>query len=337
MIQPQASKILDIRALRKSLGTFLTGVTVVTTLDEDGRPRGITANSFTSVSLEPPLVLVSVDRKAASYEAFRTSVGYVVHVLGTHQQDIAMKFASKDADKFAGHAWSPGSSGAPILEEVQAWIDCVVEQVIEIGDHILLIGRVQAFESSNQQPLGYHLGQFLTFDLESGALSQSERTLNVGLVIESETGTALALEGKGNQTYGLPRRRIPSRLISDSAVSAKASEVLGCEVTIPFLYSVFPQRRLNDELTLIYRGVIAPGQNPAVPDNIVFVDFQDIPWDRIADPTEASVLARYVREHENGDFGIYAGTELSGTVAIVRDHYKTPMNSSGSHSESEKL
>src|SRR3954471_16869964 len=115
-VQSREATTVDVRALRRALGTFLTGVTVVTTHDASGAPRGITANSFTSVSLDPPLVLFCVDLSAASCEAFAGSGGFAVHILGHDQQELAARFATRSPHKFDGLATRPGTGGAPLLE-----------------------------------------------------------------------------------------------------------------------------------------------------------------------------------------------------------------------------
>ena len=112
---------IDRLELRKALGSFVTGVTVATTIDAEGRPRGLTANSFTSVSLDPPLVLVCVGSSAASHSAFHGCARFAVNVLSQKQQEASMLFASKAPDKFQRTAWRPGTGGMPILHDALGW------------------------------------------------------------------------------------------------------------------------------------------------------------------------------------------------------------------------
>lgn len=315
---------IDKLALRRSLGSFLTGVTVVTTIDEAGRPRGMTANSFTSVSLDPPLVLVGIDRAAASYPAFRECQGYVVHILGAHQRELAAKFASKDPDKFAGLDLRPSTSGAPILSAVPGWIDCRTEQAMDAGDHILLIGRVTEFQSVEDRPLGYHQGRFVTFDPELDIQKlQTADAVWVGWMAEADDGR-VALARYSDGRYGIPLRQTSTRSLTDEALATQAAETIGAGVTIQFLYSIYPRDGLGD-LALVYRAVIDEHlPTPSWSDGIEFHRADEIPWDAIRSRSERVLLRRYLKEREGDTFGIYAGTEASGSYAMVASTYSTP-------------
>jgi flavin reductase (DIM6/NTAB) family NADH-FMN oxidoreductase RutF len=153
---------IDPLALRRAFGTFLTGVTVVTTRDAEGRPRGMTANSFTSVSLDPPLLLVCVGKSAASFAAFQGSDHFAVNLLSASQTDVSGLFASKSADKFAAVDHGPCHTGAPVLSDCLSWFDCTVHDRVDAGDHTILIGRVQAFgtHASAAAPLGFCRGKY---------------------------------------------------------------------------------------------------------------------------------------------------------------------------------
>lgn len=151
----------DARELRKTLGCFATGVTIVTAYDSDGRPRGMTANSFTSVSLDPPLILVCVATSTPIWPVLAAAPRFAVNVLSEHQQDISRRFATPVEDKFAGVTWrGDAERGGPILGEVAAHLVCRRERHIEIGDHMLLIGEVLDFERSATRPLIFHQGAY---------------------------------------------------------------------------------------------------------------------------------------------------------------------------------
>lgn len=156
----QADKI-DPRELRQTLGCFATGVTIVTAYDSDGRPRGMTANSFTSVSLAPPLILVCVATSTPIWPVLAEAPGFAVNVLSEHQREISQRFAAPVADKFAGLAWrAPDRHGGPILDDVAAHLVCRRERQVEIGDHMLLIGEVLDFARSPSRPLIFHQGAY---------------------------------------------------------------------------------------------------------------------------------------------------------------------------------
>lgn len=154
----------DPTELRQALGCFVTGVTVVTTLEAGRQPRGFTANSFTSVSLDPPLVLACVGRSASSHDAFAGGQGFAVNILSEGQQAVSARFASKSADKFAGLAWRAGRSGGILLEGSLAWLDCRLERVIPAGDHSILLGEVLDLGRNPLQPLAWCRGRYLPLE-----------------------------------------------------------------------------------------------------------------------------------------------------------------------------
>ena len=157
----------DERTLRDALGSFATGVTVVTCLDEAGRPAGLTANSFTSVSLDPPLLLVCLHKKAASAPALLAAEHFAVNVLQTGQQPASIRFSTRFEDRFGPNDWSPGEWGAPLLRESLGVFECERYAVHEGGDHDILVGRVvRASFDPNMDPLLYFRGRYrrLHFD-----------------------------------------------------------------------------------------------------------------------------------------------------------------------------
>lgn len=157
----------DQRTLRDALGCFATGVTVVTCLDSGGRPVGLTANSFTSVSLEPPLLLVCVAKLAASAPALTEAANFAVNVLQTGQQPASIRFSTRDEDRFGTTPWSCGEGGAPILKDSLGVFECERFAVYDGGDHHILVGRVvKASFDAGLDPLLYFRGRYrrLHFD-----------------------------------------------------------------------------------------------------------------------------------------------------------------------------
>ena len=157
----------DPRTLRDALGCFATGVTVVTCLDEAGRPAGLTVNSFTSVSLDPPLLLVCIHRQATSAGALTAAPCFAVNVLQTGQRPQSITFAARVNDRFGEAPWSCGEAGAPILEESLGVFECERFAVYDGGDHHILVGRVvKASFDSSMDPLLYFRGRYrrLHFD-----------------------------------------------------------------------------------------------------------------------------------------------------------------------------
>ncbi|MBI5333800.1 MAG: flavin reductase family protein [Burkholderiales bacterium] len=157
---PPPFTALDLRA---ALGQFATGVTVITTREAGGRPVGLTANSFNSVSLEPPLILWSLARRSSSLAAFIAGGHFAVNVLTAEQRPLAERFASKAADRFDGVPWRAGEGGAPVLDGVAAVFECRHHSHHEAGDHVIFIGQVERCERRlGAAPLVFHGGRFFT-------------------------------------------------------------------------------------------------------------------------------------------------------------------------------
>ena len=157
----------DPRTLRDALGCFATGVTVVTCLQPDGTPAGLTVNSFTSVSLDPPLLLVCLHKMAASAPALTETRCFAINVLQTGQQPASIRFATRDEDRFGSTPWACGEAGAPILEESLCVFECERYAVYDGGDHHILVGKVvKASFDAALDPLLYFRGRYrrLHFD-----------------------------------------------------------------------------------------------------------------------------------------------------------------------------
>lgn len=150
----------DSRAFRRALGNFATGVTVITASDAAGRKVGVTANSFNSVSLDPPLVLWSIDKRSRSHAVFEAAGHFAVNVLAVDQVELSNTFARPGDDRFAGIEHESGEGGAPLLPGCSARFRCEKFQQIDGGDHWILIGRVLAFDDLGRSPLLYHQGGY---------------------------------------------------------------------------------------------------------------------------------------------------------------------------------
>jgi flavin reductase (DIM6/NTAB) family NADH-FMN oxidoreductase RutF len=166
------SSPIDSRDFRKALGTFVTGVTIITTAAPDGKPYGLTCNSFASVSLNPPLVLWSLVIFSSSMSVFQNASHFAVNVLGASQQSLANKFAKSSEDKFVGVEWTPGLGNAPLLKDSVATFQCRAANRYYGGDHVIFLGAVEAYSYNRQEPLlfargGY--GRFLPTDDSSAS------------------------------------------------------------------------------------------------------------------------------------------------------------------------
>jgi len=168
---------------RNALGSFATGVTIATTLDVNGEPVGVTASSFNSVSLDPPLVLWSLAKNSLSRDAFCNSGHFAVHVLAASQEELSNRFARSGEDKFAAVEWAKGELGSPVFTNHAALFECRTKHQYEGGDHIILVGEVVSFDARDEAPLLFHGGRYVerrprsageagqTVDIEHGQFS----------------------------------------------------------------------------------------------------------------------------------------------------------------------
>ena len=303
----------DNRELRSAFGSFMTGVTIVTTAGVDGQPRGFTANSFTSVSLEPPLLMICIGKQAASMDVFRHARGFAVNILSEAQKDTSVLFASKRPDKFEAAQWRSGPFGNPLIEGSAAWFDCARYQVIDAGDHIILMGHIEAFSYTDANPLGYARGHYITLGLEQAAVnaaSSASRTV-VGAILENDNRLVLLPDPARPNGLALPE-------VGRHGHSGSASQLHdllqreGMDATLGFLFAVFENPGTREQC-IYYRGealLHARGRT-------VLADFEDIPWDRLPDEATRSMLRRYAAERKIGRFKVYSGDHRQGTVKAV--------------------
>lgn len=151
---------IDTRAFRDALGCFATGVTVVTARAKDGRPFGVTVNSFSSLSLDPPLILWSLSSHSGTYSAFVEASHFAVHVLCQGQENLCLQFARSGIDRFNGVELGEGTGGVPILPDTAALFECRSLYRYWGGDHVIFIGRVDRFQQwPERKPLVFHQGR----------------------------------------------------------------------------------------------------------------------------------------------------------------------------------
>lgn len=151
---------MDIKDYRRALGSFATGVTIVTAFDSHRQPWGLTANSFTSVSLDPPVISVCIIKTGRVFPTLAASSRFGVNILACDQQDLALHFASKVENRFDGVDWDAGPDGAPLLPRASAQLDCSVRARIDAEDHEILLGLVESYSHQPTPPLVYCRGTF---------------------------------------------------------------------------------------------------------------------------------------------------------------------------------
>jgi flavin reductase (DIM6/NTAB) family NADH-FMN oxidoreductase RutF len=146
--------------LRRVMGHFATGVTVITTFSKEGKLHGLTANAVSSLSLEPPLLIICVDKKAESYASFEESRVFTVNILAEDQEDISRRFAVSGGEKFEGVAFRRGANGAPILNGALAHLECKLHAVFDGGDHTIYLGLIEEAETREARPLLFFRGGY---------------------------------------------------------------------------------------------------------------------------------------------------------------------------------
>lgn len=303
---------IDPIALRRAFGTFVTGITVLTTRDADGQCRGMTANSFTSVSLDPPLLLVCVGKSAHSYAVFRSSASFAVNVLHESQTEVSRLFASKSPDKFDRVSHDKVHTGAPILTDCLTWFDCTVHSCVDAGDHAILIGQVRAFGTTTAPPLAFCRGQYATVANPLPAGWLSSHSMIVAYLIEASGRLLLQPDGKGG--WALPCAA--GRAVGDE-LKLPGGTSLALVPDDTFLYSVFDIAD-SDPGYLIYRARLSADSIQAALDaGLRFFPLDALPYDGVPAREIKAMLRRYARESEKNQFGIYMDTSDGGRLAMV--------------------
>lgn len=151
---------VDTRALRDAFGCFTTGVTVVTTVPEDGHAIGLTANSFTSVSLEPPLVLWCLDKGSDTIDAFMNAQNFAINILAADQEELSNHCATPGDHSLASVGYTAGPTGSPLIHGATAYFDCSTFARHDAGDHIIFVGEVKSFGCNDREPLVYVRGRY---------------------------------------------------------------------------------------------------------------------------------------------------------------------------------
>ena len=304
--------VFDSRELRKAFSKFPTGVTIVTTCESNGIPRGFTANSFTSVSLDPPLLLVCIDKRAASLPVFLESKCFAINILAQNQKETSGLFATQRADKFDITPWHASKTGMPLIENTVAWFDCAYEQHVDAGDHIVLIGRVNEFNFKEGKPLGYVGGGYFTLGLEQSIVDAVSDASGVSIgVLLHQKGTLLLEEDPQTNQYSIPAINADEGKPSLSGLVSKLTNP-GFSVSIDFLFAVYEDMKTGVHV-LNYRGE-ALGNAPA---GMRFFKFDDIPWEQLIDGPTVSMLERYMKESKFGKFAIYMGDDIAGKVQVL--------------------
>ena len=298
---------LDSRKLRNAFGTFVTGVTVVTAYDQGGAPIGFTANSFTSVSLDPPLVLICLANSSRNYDALINAAGFAVNVLSETQIEMSNTFARPVEDRFAMVDWHDGPNGSPILDGACGWFDCSMHKTVEAGDHVILIGRVEAFDSTAEPGLGYVRGAYVTPSTATLALAHSANLI-VSALIERDGQVLLVDDGAGGLT-------LPERAAVGEGASTAVKKLIsstGLHAQPGFVYSVFEDvDRKHQHISFLCQTA------GGAPNKGAFAPITKSTLAKVSDPAIQTMLKRFATESALGHYGIYYGDQNSGEVRPV--------------------
>lgn len=309
--RPEAAKI-NTRELRDAFGAFMTGVTIVTTAGDDGKPLGFTANSFSSVSLDPALLLVSIAKTSSNYRTYSTTGHFAINVLAEGQRDLSNTFARPGDDRFANVNWHLSDNRNPLIDGVSAWFDCTTHAVIDAGDHALLIGRIEAFHSAGFAGLGYYRGGYFTPARVSAEVIAGPKVI-VNAIIAREDKVLLVKTADG--TWSLP-----SKEIGKEGADKALAEIFGKyqpDASASFIYSVYN----NTETHYQYISFLC-----SAPDELAatgaasadasgeFVSLDDLAPEAFRDGALASMLQRYRKESQLKSYGLYFGDHSNGTV-----------------------
>lgn len=294
---------LDPRTLRTAFGRFMTGVTVVTCTSADGVPVGFTANSFSSVSLDPPLLLVCPGKFLSSYDSFARCAHFAVNILAEGQKDVASTFASFKGDRFARVAHRHDAHGNILIDGAIAQFSCTTHHIVDAGDHAVLLGAVQNLDQSDGCGLGYADGQFFSLGLERAALEHTGETAMCGAIIRH--GGTVILE-KTDTGYRPPqvtandRGHLRETLVDDLRERGQV-------IKLGAAYSVFDADKTHCSYILATADTTSNGPFEAHP-------IGDIPNLKFASPPIAQMMNRFAHEAQTDIFGLYIGDALRGDV-----------------------
>ena len=294
---------LDPRSLRDAFGSFMTGVTVVTTRDAHGNPVGFTANSFTSVSLDPPLVLVCPGKFLSSFDAFTECAHFAVNVLAEGQEEVSNTFAGFKGDRFAAVSHSPNTQDIPLIDGALAQFSCITRQAIPAGDHVILLGEVLEFSHASGRGLGYANGQYFSLGLERAALDAAMGATLCGAIIEHGGFVLLQQTPEG---FRPPQTALLNRNGQRRALMTEVART-GVEVRLGPAYSVFDDRRTGEQHA--YFLATADGVGRLHP-----VALSDLPDLSYTSPAIADMMRRYAREALTQSFELYLGDSESGDI-----------------------
>ena len=299
------------RTLRDAFGAYMTGVTVVTARAQGGAAVGFTANSFSSVSLDPPLLLVCPGKFLSSYEAFATCTRFAVSVLAEGQEDIATVFAGSRDDRFAQVAHSANLHGVPVIDGAVAQFSCTTHRVIDAGDHCILLGEVADVTQMQRPGLGYASGRFFSLATERAALDHAPGLTVAGAIIEDGDTVWLEKTQHGfrpiecaHKDRGALLDQLRGRLLE-----------MGVTATLEQAYSVFDDTARRTHFSYF----LAEGKGTAGRSDMRAIPIADLPGLTYTSPAIRTMMLRFGLEARSRSFGLYFGDTEEGAVHDPKD------------------
>lgn len=303
---------VDPREIRRAFGSFMTGVTIVTAQSDDAVPVGFTANSFSSVSLDPPLLLVCPSKSLNSFPVFRRCENFAVSVLAEDQRAIANVFASDSSDRFARIGWQEDASGCPILNGAAATFSLRVHERVDAGDHMVLLGEVEAFEYAGKAGLGYSNDGYFSLGLERRATDVPRSSeVTVGAIVSF--GDQVLLTKTEGQWHPPQVTTVERRGLLD----AIRNHLDSAEVEVRFgpVYSVFDHQS-NGRVSTYYRANAVTAPARAAGELIAVDKLKTLAY---VDGAVKDMMCRFALEYRQGAFGLYVGDETEGDVHMMTE------------------
>lgn len=308
----------DAREFRNTLGSFLTGVTVVATYDANGAGSAFTANSFTSVSLDPPLILVCLGKSYTSIDNFLNCEKFSVSFLGEPQRDLSSAFASRDPEVKGPAIASLVGDDCPYVEGSLTVLICERHNVVDAGDHIILIGRVERFTAGESQPLGFYRGAYVGIGPDVREIEQLRDPLIVGGIL-SHGGKVLLCRQPGSETWDVPSTKLASGERHGAALHRRFRE-LDVEIGASVPYSLFQEP--GEKSTTFYFWVQTedePETGSVGEAESALFDAEDEPWTLVHGELKQAMIKRFFDEMAIGRFGVYFDMMEDGGVVALGD------------------
>ena len=298
----------DSKALRGAFSSYMTGVTVVTACAEDGSLVGFTANSFTSVSLDPPLLLVCPGNHLNSYSVFEHCSHFAVNILSDAQESVSNEFARSNDDRFSAVDWQADDNGCPIIEGTSAAFSCRVHSRHTMGDHLVLIGEVLGFEHSGKPGLGYCSSGYFTLgrEREANAVATTGLTGFTGVIVEHQ-GQLLLSDNNGVKS--VPHIAVEKGEGARSALNNHL-RLQGLNITLGPVYSIYDDHTNGHRYTFF----TAKASTDASANMGSYCPIDTLPESTFIDGAQADMVKRYCAEYQTQEFGLYVGDAIEGEV-----------------------